>query len=79
MKKSNYQFKCTIHDVVFSCEAPDKERFQNMELFTPECPVCSHEKIVLLRETVADLTEQRDALVQAIEIKKLFTEVKYPK
>jgi hypothetical protein len=54
--------KCTIHNLTFGAE--------EMPTHEIACPKCSHIERTKLRAQVRELTEHRDALLRAFEIKQ---------
>ncbi len=55
-------WKCTLHNVEFGSDTKDA--------FMDKCPVCHRQEMEKLRAEVLKLTDHRDALLRAIEIKQ---------
>lgn len=56
---ANQTLQCTIHNIRW--ETPPKQHV--------ECPMCINQKMTKILLTLKEVTEQRDLLLKAIEIK----------
>lgn len=61
-------FKCAIHNAEFAYPETQSSEFYC------DCPFCLQEELKTVRKELAEVKEQRDALVKAIRIRKTFYE-----
>lgn len=55
-------FRCTIHNVVFGAQS-------GVDVVLVRCPLCADAETKKLRAEVEKLTEHRDLLLRAIDLK----------
>lgn len=74
MTKRLTQFRCVTHNVEFGFDT-DALRDVEPPVFG-DCPLCHREKFDLVRAELNEVRSQRDALLKAIDIKKLIVRAK---
>jgi hypothetical protein len=60
-----HEIRCVIHNVTYGYEELPKG------VVFVDCPACAQESHAALRKHLKEVTEQRDALLRAIDIKRL--------
>ncbi len=57
------KFRCTVHNIVFGAEV-------SVDIVLIRCPRCASEQLEQLHRDIERLTEHRDVLLEAIDLKR---------
>lgn len=67
MSAFQFAMRCTVHDIRFGFDRP-----KDIDPHLMKCPVCAKEEIDNLRGQLGVVSSQRDALITAIDLAKIY-------